>query len=236
MPEGLSAAEVGKEIAEHKAHAAEGGDAEAEAERRDRWISILEAVMLSFVAVLAAYSGYAAAKWGTESSISLAKASTLRTKASRADLEAIVTRTLDSASFNAWFTAFVAHNVVAERLAERRLRPGYRVAFDAWLATDPLHNPNAPPGPAYMPQYVIPQQAVANADDTEADKTFAEGESAGGAADKYVRDTVFLATVLFLVGISGHFRIRQARYALVGIGVALLAFSIIQLAGLPAPP
>jgi hypothetical protein len=192
--------------------------------------------MLSFVAVLAAYSGYAAAKWGTESSLSLAKASALRTKASRADLEAIVTRTLDSASFNAWFSAFVAGNVKAEDIAERRLRPGYRAAFDAWLATDPAHNPNAPPGPSYMPQYVIPQQATANTYDAEADKAFAEGQSAGGTSDKYVRDTVFLATVLFLVGISGHFRIHQARYALVGIGVLLLAFSIIQLAGLPAPP
>lgn len=237
MPEGLSAGEVGKEIAEHKEHdAAAHGGKEVEGERRDRWISILEAVILSLVAVLAAYSGYAAAKWSTESSLSLARASTVRSKASRADLEALVTRTQDAAEFNAWFTAFVAGDVKAERIAERRLRPGYRVAFKAWLATDPAHNPNAPPGPAYMPQYVIPQQATAKADDAEADKAFAEGNDAGGTSDKYVRDTVFLATVLFLVGISGHFRIRQARYALVGFGVALLAFSIIQLAGLPAPP
>jgi hypothetical protein len=237
LPEGLSAGEVGKEIAEHKErHAAAHGGKEPESERRDRWLSILEAAMLSFVAVLAAYSGYAAAKWGTESSLSLARASSLRTKASRADLESIVTRTADSASFNAWFAAFVAGNVTAERIAERRLRPGYRVAFDAWLATDPAHNPNAPPGPSYMPQYVVPQQATANTDDANADKAFAEGESAGGTSDKYVRDTVFLATVLFLVGIGGHFQIRQGRYALVGVGLALLVFSIIQLAALPAPP
>ena len=72
-----------------------------------------------------------------------------------------MTRTLDSASFNAWFTAFTAGNVNAERLAAKRMRPGYRPAFNAWLATDPAHNPNAPPGPAYMPQYVIPQEAAA---------------------------------------------------------------------------
>ncbi|HUA45353.1 MAG TPA: hypothetical protein VMA77_09020 [Solirubrobacteraceae bacterium] len=70
MPEGLSPAEVGKEIAEHREqHAGEDGGKEDDAERRDRWISILQAIMLSFVAVLAAYSGYAAAKWGTESSM-----------------------------------------------------------------------------------------------------------------------------------------------------------------------
>ena len=167
----------------------------------------VQALLLSFVAVLAAYSGYAAAKWGTESSLTLAKASAERTKANRADTEAIVIRTLDSASFNAWFTAFTAGNADAERLAENRMRPGYRPAFDAWLATDPEHNPDAPAGPAYMPQYVVPQDAAAKAHDAKADAAFAEGAEAGQTADRYIRATVFLATVLFLVGISGHFRI-----------------------------
>jgi hypothetical protein len=232
VPEGLSPAEVGKEIAEHKKHA----PADDEHDNRDRWLSIVEAVLLSIVAVLAAYSGYAAAKWGTESSVTLAKASAARTKANRADLEALVTRTADSASFNAWFTAFTAGNANAERLAAKRMRPGYRPAFNAWLATDPAHNPHAPPGPAYMPQYVISQDTESKAYDAEADVAFSEGADAGATADKYIRDTVFLATVLFLVGISGHFRVRYGRLGLIGIGVLLLIFAVIQLIGLPAPP
>jgi len=230
VPEGLSPAEVGKEIGEHGKHTGDGS------ERRGRTLSILEAVLLSLVAVLAAYSGYAAAKWGTESSVSLAQASALRTTANRADLEGLQIRTLDSVSFNAWFSAFVAGNANAERLAEKRFRPGYGPAFSAWLATDPAHNAKAPPGPAYMPQYVIPQEAVAATDDAKADAEFASGAAAGATGDKYVRDTVFLATVLFLVGISSHFPLRQARYALIGVGVLILAFAVVQLLGLPGPP
>jgi len=235
VPEGLSATEVGKEIAEQhrRKHGAKHKETK---ERLDRQLSILEAVVLSLVAVVAAYSGFAAAKWATDSSVSLARASTLRTKANRADLEALVTRTEDSVSFNAWFTAFVAGNVKDQQLAVRRMRPGYRPAFDAWLATDPAHNPNSPPGPAYMPQYVIPQDQVANADDHQADVEFTRGQDAGGTSDKYVRDTVFLATVLFLVGISGHFSLRQARYGLDVIALLLLVFAVIQLVGLPPPP
>jgi hypothetical protein len=232
VPEGLSPAEVGKEIAEHKKHAA----ADGEHSRHDRRLSIVEAVLLSLVAVLAAYSGYAAAKWSTESSVTLAEASAERTKSSRADIEGIVTRTLDSASFNAWFTAFTAGNAKAERLAAKRMRPGYRPAFNAWLATDPEHNPSAPPGPAYMPQYIVPQEAAAKAHDEEADAAFSKGAEAGATADKYIRATVFLATVLFLVGISGHFRIRQARLGLIGVAGLILAFAVIQLLGLPGPP
>jgi hypothetical protein len=231
MAEGLSAAEVGKEIGEHK-HAPETQPKD----RRDRLLSVTEALLLSLVAVLAAYSGYAAAKWGTYSSVSLAKASAARTKANRADLEGLQIRTLDSVSFNAWFSAFTAGNAVAERLAEKRLRPGYRPAFYAWLATDPAHNPNAPPGPSYMPQYVILQEHAANVDDAQADASFAKGSEAGATGDKYVRDTVFLATVLFLVGISGHFPLRQARYALIGVGALILVFAVVQLLGLPGPP
>src|SRR3954465_1788419 len=230
MPEGLSPAEVGKEIAEHRKHSDAGGH------RHDRGLSIVEAVLLSVVAVLAAYSGYAAAKWGTESSLTLARESAERTRANRADTEAIVIRTLDSASFNAWFTAFTAGNANAERLAERRMRPGYRPAFNAWQATDPAHNPSAPPGPSYMPQYVIPQDGTAKAYDAQGDAAAAKGAKAGETADKYIRATVFLATVLFLVGISGHFRVRQARMGLIGAGGLLLAFAVIQLLGLPGPP
>jgi hypothetical protein len=230
VAEGLSASEVGKEIGEHRRHAADAGD------RHDRLLSITEALLLSVVAVLAAFSGYAAAKWSTESSVTLAKASALRTKANRADLEAIQIRTLDSVSFNAWFTAFSTGNATAERLAQRRLRPGYRPAFEAWLATDPAHNPAAPPGPSYMPQYVIPQEAYSAVYDAQADANFTKGTEAGATGDKYVRDTVFLATVLFIVGISGHFALTQARYGLVALGIALLVFSVVQLLGLPGPP
>ena len=42
--------------------------------------------------------------------------------------------------------------------------------------------------------------------------------------------------MLFLVGISGHFTVRQARMGLIGAGGVLLAFAVIQLLDLPGPP
>ena len=117
MPEGLSASEVGKEIAEHREHAT------ADHTQRDRAIAILEAVLLSVVALLAAWSGYSAAKWGTESSLSLAKASSTRTKASLAEIQATQIRTLDSVSFNAAETAYAAKDRKLFRLAVKRCAP-----------------------------------------------------------------------------------------------------------------
>ena len=232
MPEGLSAQEVGKEIAEH-AKSEGQGDAH---ERQDRLVSIAEAVLLSIVALLAAWSGYAAAKWSTESRVSLAEASTARTEANRANLDAIELRNFDSSTFEAWFAAYAAHNQQAMALAEHRFRPAFRVAFEAWRATKPESNPNAPRGPTYMPQYRQPGLGKGKALDTQADKAFAAGATAGETSDKYVRTTVFLASILFLVGISTRFPRRGGRYALVALGAVLLVVSLVLLAQLPGPP
>ena len=240
MPEGLSPSEVGKEIAEHRKEAAEkqeetNGSA-AEPKGRDRVITIVEAVLLAVVAVLAAWSGFAAAKWSTHASLQLAKASAARTEANRADFEGFALRNFDSSTFEAWFSAYVAGNKQAEHVAELRFRPNFLVAFNAWIKTDPFTNPRAPKGPTYMPQYVQPELAQANALNARANSYYSLGEQAGTTADNYVRTTVFLATVLFLVGISGHFRVHAARIALISVGGVILAFSCVLLITAPKPP
>jgi hypothetical protein len=248
MSEGLSASEVGKEIAEHREHAEHAEHAEHGGHgehpepaavghaKRDRAISIFEALLLSIVALMAAWSGYSAAKWGTESSLSLAKASSAKSDAGSDQIQATQIRTLDSVSFNAVEGAYVAHDIKLFNLAVKRLRAGYRPAFTAWLATHPLKNPNAPADPSDMPQYVIPQQTQAQQLTAAANAYFTEGESAAGTADKYVRLTVLLAAVLFLVGIGSRFPVRSARYGLIAVAAGLLVVSVVQLLGLPGPP
>jgi hypothetical protein len=233
MPEGLGIGEVGKEIAEHKK--AETEQAPDDQDRASRILTICEAVLLATVAVLAAYSGFAAAKWSTDSSLHLAQASTTRNLASRAQLAGLQTKNFDGLTFNAWFTAYDSGNKTAMAVAERRFRPEFDVAFKAWLATKPFSNPHAPPGPTYMPEYVHPDQAKADALDAKADELYHEGAKAGNTADDYVRTTVLLASVLFLVGIAGHFRVRAARVGLIGVGAGILVLSAILVALSPAP-
>ena len=235
MPEGLSPGEVGKEIAEHQARAAENGPA-AESTGRNRLITIVEAFLLAVVAVLAAWSGFAAAKFGTESSLQLAQASAARTQANRAAYVAADLRNFDSLTFNAWFTAYVAGNKDAMRVAEYRFRTDFVGAFNAWLQTHPFTNPNAPKGPTYMPEYRQPELALCRRLDASAERHYALGEQAGSDSDGYVRTTVYLATVLFLVGISGHFGVRAARLGLIGVGTVILVFSGVLLIIAPKPP
>jgi hypothetical protein len=106
----------------------------------------------------------------------------------------------------------------------------------AWLATKPFTNPNAPRGPQEMPQFRAPAAGLARALDTKADADYAQGQEAARTGDHYIRVTVILASVLFLVGISTQFPVRRGRYALIGIGVVLLIFAGEQLLSLPVPP
>jgi hypothetical protein len=72
--------------------------------------------------------------------------------------------------------------------------------------------------------------------DAEADADYAQGQKAGSTADKYIRVTVVLASVLFLVGISSHFPVRRVRMGLIAVGAALLVLAAVQILQLPGLP
>jgi hypothetical protein len=230
MAEGLSPLEANKEFERHKHE-----DQRLEG-RRGRILQVSEAVVLALVTITAAWSGFAAAKWGTESRLELAGSSSARIDSNRAAYAAGNLRNFDASTFNAWFIAYTLDDPDKMAIAEARFRPVFKVAFDAWLKTHPATNPNAPPGPTYMPQYKLPQVAEAAKLETEADVRSAAGEHAGIVGDEYVRITVVLAGVLFLVGIGSTFSLRGARYGLAGLGAVLLVGAVILIALLPPPP
>jgi hypothetical protein len=229
LPEGLSPSEAHKELQHHEHSPRLGG-------RHGRILQICEAAVLAAVTLTAGWSGFAAAKWGTESRLQLAAASTARSEANRAVFSAEQTRAYDASMFNAWFTAWTLDRPDKMKVAERRFRPAYAVSFQAWRRTAPETNPDAPPGPSYMPEYVIPAEARAGALDRKANAHAAAGEGAGVAGDQYIRVTVVLAGVLFLIGIGSTFTIAGVRYNLLGVVAALLVSAIVLITVLPSPP
>jgi hypothetical protein len=232
LSEGLSPGDVGKELTEHgKRHA----DAHHAPDRRDVLISISEAIVLSVVTIVAAWSGFSAAKWKTESDLEIADGDVAHTQANRSFGQSLTIRGNDATAFNAWFGAYTAGRARAAAVAARQFRPGYRAAFEAWLATHPFTNHDAPPDPQSMPQYRLPGRARSVRLDAKADHLFEDGAHAAEYSDKYVRTTVILASVLFLVGIGTHFPSRGARIGLVAVGLALLGFAVVLIALLPAP-
>ncbi len=126
-----------------------------------------------------------------------------------------------------------AGNGKLEQVYVRRFTPDYRSAFAAWLKTDPLTNPAAPPGPAYMPQYRNPNFEAANRLNALAQARFDDGTAADDTAERHVRDTVLLASVLFLIAIAQRFKIRHVRITTTAVALGLAAFTIFAVVTLP---
>ena len=226
MPEGMNV-EISHKLSEQE---------EKEKKRKARWevlVEIVEVAVLAIVAVATAWSGYQAARWDGQQSLLYGHASTDRFKADAASTYGGQELAADSAMFTAYLQARSAGDSKLEMLYVRRFTPDYRVAFAAWLKTDPFTNPAAPPGPGLMPQYRNPSFESAARLNALAAATFNQGSAARDTAERYVRDTVLFASVLFLVAIAQRFKVRSVRIATTTVAFGLAAFTTVAVLTLP---
>lgn len=228
MPE---AGETNIEIA-HKLCEADSNK-RTQSPRAEFAIEILEAIILALVAVATAWSGYQAAQWDghqaelyTESNILNVKAETLIVEDGQAAI-------YNTNTLNAWINAKIQGHEDIASFYERRFLPEFKPAFDAWIKLDPINNSQAPPGPRYMSEYHSSLLDEANELSEEASSKFEQGTKARATADDYIRNTVFLATVLVLTAISQRFEIKSIRTGLIILSFGLLFIGILSLIMLP---
>ena len=161
------------------------------------------------------------------------RANALLIQATRTATEAGQHTLYDLTMFNQWLNAHAAETADLTALYERRFRPEFWYAFEAWLATDPFNNPDAPPGPLYMPEYSVSEGEEARRLDAEAARLAAEGEAANEVSDKYVLNTVFLAACLFFIAIGERFEWAPVRIAILVMAAAMLIYGVYHLAIYP---
>ena len=172
---------------------------------RDRIVSIAEAPALSIVALTAAWSGYAAAKWSTESRVGLAEASTARTKANRAisGPSSCGTSTPRPSRRGSPPTRSTTSRRCPRGASLPAPVPGRLRRLARNEARDESEGAEGPD--LHAPVQAAGTGQARSAGQRGADQAFAGAADGGGRLDKYVRTTVFLASVLFLVGISAQF-------------------------------
>jgi hypothetical protein len=201
--------------------------------RRERVLEIVAAVMLSLATVGIAWSGYQAAKWSGIQARRYTQASTARSLANQAATLAAQERSQDLLNFNRWLELTTEGNIPLAQLYERRFRPEFRPAFKAWVAGDPLNNPNAVASPLLEPKYVLADSVKADRLERLGDQRFEQGKRATENADNYVFVTVFFAAVLFFAGISLRFAWFPIRLIIMILAGALLMYAATRLVTLP---
>jgi hypothetical protein len=196
-------------------------------------VELIEAIILALVAVTTAWSGYQAARWDAKQSVLYGRSLRLRVEGQTQDVEANQAKQYNASTVVEWLRAESHGETKLADFFERRMLPEFRSAFEAWKKTDPLHNPNAPIGPAMMPEYRDARGEEAAKKNREATDLFEQGTRAREIGDAYVRMTVGLATVLFLTAMSQRFRSHRIRVMLVAIAFALLCFPLWHILTLP---
>ena len=228
MPEHSANVEIAQHIDEHAR-----ASRDEPSRRTEEILEIAQAVLLALVAIATAWSGYQAARWDSSSAQLYGQSSRLRTMSVQHQTTAGQLYLYDTTTFDFWLNATVGGDAKLASIYEARFRSEYRVAFDAWIALNPLNNPGTPPGPSFMPQYRVAEADLAATLDTKASAAFDAASEARDNGDEYVRVTVFLAAVLFLVAVSQRFRIFSVRVGVLALALVLLSFSGYELLTYP---
>ena len=114
-----------------------------------------------------------------------------------------------------------------------RFRHEFRQAFEEWLATNPLTNPDAVTSPFLLPNYRSEHISRAISLEKDAEALFQAGRQANHYADLYSQGTVVLAMVLFFCGITQKFQEFRFRLVLLGLSMLLFVYGLSKVLPLP---
>lgn len=213
-------------------------------------IELIATIIMALAAIATAWCAFQATKWGGIMSIEFSSANAARIESAKAEGLANTQRSVDVDVFTAWLDA-VAEEIATDRIPPvsesgyepvegtlsafyfERMRPEFQPALEAWLETDPLNNPDAPPTPFAMEEYQL--QASIEAEDlvTQSEEHRQAALDANQNGDNYVLTTVGFALVIFFAGVSSKLVERRNRWIALGVGLFLFTCGLVAVVLLP---
>ena len=216
-------------------------------------------VLLSLATVGTAWCSYQAAVWGAVSQRTMNLSAAASRRAAAAQLQSHQMALLDVLLFTQYINARAGdigrhatgpegHSTLnpqpstdssgrrASDLAQfysDRFRNEAKTAFNAWMATRPFENPNAPPHPfvtnLYQPR-LLTEAALAEA---EGQRLWQQAGEAGRNGRSYVLITVLFTSALFCGGTASKFDAPWIRRAVLALGLTAFTFAAVRLLLLP---
>jgi hypothetical protein len=218
--------------------------------RLDKRFELLEAILLSLAAVLAAWAGFQSSQWSGLQDEAYNLASEARVEAAQASDRSGQEQVADLITFTEWLAAAEREGLLDDGVQAdadgyepnpdllsgflyERFRPEFKVAVDAWVATSPSTNPDAPHTPFAMEEYVLQSDLDERAHEADAERSTDAARVASDRSDDYVLMTIMFATVLFFAGISSKMDTVKARVLLLSVGAVILVISGVVVLSLP---
>jgi len=213
-------------------------------------VELIATIVLAVATILTAWSGFESGKWGGEQAVNFSEAGASRTESTRADTLGGQLVQIDVAMYLDWVAAISGEladgSITLESLSPytptdftvsgflyKRFREEFLPAVDAWLATDPMTNDDAPKTPFLMEEYVVAQRVEAVRLAAFADEKAMAARTANQNGDNYVLTMVLFASVLFFAGVSSKMNRPRNRIIILGFGIVTLTVGLVILTTLP---
>ncbi len=204
----------------------------AERPRASR-LELAATVLLAVAAVATAWSSYQATRWNGEQAKAASQTNAIRIEAARAQGEAQAETEVDLAVFIQWVDADAQDQEELADFYASRFRDEFQPAFDAWMATDPFENPDAPPSPFAMEEYQLESRDQAEEYDRQAEASAALVRRNIQRAGNYVLGVVLFAVALFFAGISTKLDSERLRTTVLVTGWVVFLGAVAWIATFP---
>jgi hypothetical protein len=189
---------------------------------------LVAVILLSLVAVLTAWCGFEASKWGGDSAVAFNEASAARIEAAGFESQVRDARALDLAVYAQWVVAEANGDADLADYIEARFSPQFEAAFAAWDEDGRVGK-----GPFARTEYVPPGTEESAAAVDQADVYFQQALDFNEKGDNYSLMTVLFALVLFLAAIAQRGRSPLAARIVLGVAGALALIGMVMLLTFP---
>ena len=211
----------------------EGGRAEEPPEGGRTLQELVVTVLLVVAALGTSWSSYQATRWNGEQAAAAGRTSAVRFSAARAQGLSQAQTQVDVATFIAWADANRQGDRDLAAFYVDRFRDEFKPAFDAWRATAPFSNPDAPPTPFAMPEYQLAARTDAEQLDAASEVSAAQVRLYIQRSSNYVLTVVLYAVVLFFAGMSTRLKNPRLRWVMTVAGCFVLLGNLAWLATFP---
>ena len=199
----------------------------------DERLDVVATVLLALATVATAWSGYQASRWNGEQAKAAGRTSAIRIEAARAQGLAQAESQIDVATFSSWADAYAHKDTLLADFYFKRFRKEFKPAVQAWIATRPLRNPDAPLTPFVMPEYKLQAREDQRRLDAQAELSAAAVVGDIQRSSNYVLAVVLFAAALFLAGVSTKLPTARLRRALLALGLLVFVGTLVWLATFP---
>jgi hypothetical protein len=199
----------------------------------DRWLDWVATALLALATVATAWSAYQSRQWTGEQAQGYSHATAKRIAVNRTSAVANRQVQIDVATFIQWVDANAHRDAQLADFYRARFRDEFKPAFDAWVASKPFTNPNAPSTPFTVSAYRLASSEEADRLEARAAGDSERAKAANERANNYMLAVVLFASSVFFAGISAKLRTRNARITLLVLGCVLFAGTVVWLATLP---